>query len=380
MYILSLFDGISCGRVALERAGIPITRYYASEIDKYAIQISNKNYPDIIRFGDINHWQSWDINWSTIDLILAGSPCQSFSSAGKRLAFDDPRGQLFFVFVDILNHVRSVNPDVKFLLENVRMKKEHQQVISDHLGVEACMINSSLASAQDRKRLYWFNWKAQHPEDKNILLKDILLPVFSEYYLCNSGWHHWWEKKQFQLQKKYSQICNNQSKAITLTSRMYASWQGNFIDISNHFISKERIEKIILNEVNRRKIGYIGKDNQSNRVYSIHNKSITLTIGSNRTGLYLFGCFSPNKEKLTQNGQRFSCGEKFYTLTTGDRHGVFTDSYIRRLHPIECERLQTLPDNFSEGVSDTQRYKTLGNCWTVDVVTHLLMCLLSEIK
>lgn len=196
MNILSLFDGISCGRVALERANIRVGKYYASEIDKYAIQISNKNYPDIIRLGDINHWRLWPIEWRSIDLVLAGSPCQGFSFAGKQLAFDDPRSKLFFVFVDILNHIRAVNPKVKFLLENVRMKKIYQQVITDTLGVDSMLINSSLVSAQDRKRLYWFNWNAEQPEDKGILLKDIILPVFSEEYLCSAGWMNRWEKKR----------------------------------------------------------------------------------------------------------------------------------------------------------------------------------------
>ena len=116
MFVLSLFDGISCGRVALDRAKITVTRYYASEIDKFAIQVSQNNYPDIIRLGDVTQWRNWDIDWAKIDLVLAGCPCQAFSFAGKRLGFDDPRGQLFFTFVDILNNIKSLNPSVKYLL------------------------------------------------------------------------------------------------------------------------------------------------------------------------------------------------------------------------------------------------------------------------
>ncbi|WP_392559648.1 DNA cytosine methyltransferase [Orbus mooreae] len=174
MNVLSLFDGISSGRVALDRANIKVDKYYASEIDKYAIQVSQNNYPDIIRMGDINNWESWNIDWSSIDLIFAGSPCQGFSFAGKQLAFDDKRSALFFRFAEILSHAQSINPKVKFLLENVRMKKEFENVITSVVGVEPIMINSALVSAQNRKRLYWANWKFEQPKDKGILLKDIL--------------------------------------------------------------------------------------------------------------------------------------------------------------------------------------------------------------
>jgi len=169
-----LFDGISCGRLALERAGIKVEKYYASEIDTYALKISKKNYPDNIQLGDITKWKDWNIDFSEIDLVMGGSPCQGFSFAGKQLNFLDPRSKLFFVFVDILSHIKAKNPNVKFLLENVKMKKEFQKVISERLGVEPVEINSSLVSAQNRRRLYWTNWDFCQPEDRGILLKDIV--------------------------------------------------------------------------------------------------------------------------------------------------------------------------------------------------------------
>ena len=133
MNVLSLFDGMSCGQIALERAGVNVRKYYASELDKYAIKVTQANYPDTIQLGDVTKWREWDIDWASIDLLIGGSPCQGFSFAGKQLAFDDPRSKLFFVYVDILNHIRSVNPDVKFLLENVKMKKECLDVITEKL-------------------------------------------------------------------------------------------------------------------------------------------------------------------------------------------------------------------------------------------------------
>ena len=169
MKVLSLFDGISCGRLALERAGIKVDKYYASEIDRYAIQVAKKNYPDTIQLGDctkLNYLELLDV-----DLVIGGSPCQGFSFAGKQLNFNDPRSKLFFEFV---RAVRTIRPKY-FLLENVKMKKEYQDAISAELGVEPIEINSSLVSAQNRKRLYWTNIpNITQPADKGILLKDIV--------------------------------------------------------------------------------------------------------------------------------------------------------------------------------------------------------------
>lgn len=171
--MLSLFDGISCGKVALDRAGIKVKKYYASEIDKFAMQVSEKNHPDIIQLGDVTSWRSWDIDWKNVGLLIGGSPCQGFSFAGKQLNFNDDRSKLFFVYVDILNHIKSVNPDVKFLLENVKMKAEWQDVISGYLGVKPIRINSALVSAAKRDRLYWANFDVEMPDDKGITFDDI---------------------------------------------------------------------------------------------------------------------------------------------------------------------------------------------------------------
>jgi len=171
--VLSLFDGISCGKVALDRAGIKVKNYYASEIDEYAMQVSKNNHHDIIHLGDVNAWRDWNIDWSQIDLLIGGSPCQGFSFAGKLLNFNDERSKLFFVYVDILNHIKSVNPNVKFLLENVKMKADYQNVISGYLGVEPMRINSALVSAARRDRLYWVNFDVDMPEDRGITFDDI---------------------------------------------------------------------------------------------------------------------------------------------------------------------------------------------------------------
>lgn len=236
MKVLSLFDGMSCGRIALDRAGIPVTQYYASELDKYAIKVAQANYPDTVQLGDVTKWRDWDIDWASIDLLIGGSPCQGFSFAGKQLAFNDPRSKLFFVYVDILNHIRSVNPDVKFMLENVKMKREYLIVISDHLGVAPVFINSSFFSACERPRYYWANW---HIEEKTTPSRiGYAAVVRDDCVEMSDSWNTWWGKnKDFQLKKKYAKIPEPGEKGITMVARQYASWNGNFV-IKNRKICK----------------------------------------------------------------------------------------------------------------------------------------------
>src|SRR5574344_3035952 len=155
MNVLSLFDGMSCGQIALNRAGIKYDNYFASEIDKPAIKVTQANYPGTIQLGSVVDIKG--ANLPKIDLLIGGSPCQGFSFAGRQLNFNDPRSALFFEFVRILKEVRGINPDVKFLLENVRMERRCEAVISQQLGVRPVMINSALVSAQNRVRLYWTN-------------------------------------------------------------------------------------------------------------------------------------------------------------------------------------------------------------------------------
>lgn len=175
--VLSLFDGMSCGQIALDQLGIPVNKYYAAEIDKYAIQIARKNYPDMVHVGDVK-WVTSKL-LPKIDLLIGGSPCQGFSFGGKGLNFDDPRSKLFFEFDRLLKELKPKY----FLLENVKMKKESEQVITDYLGVEPVEINSRLVSAQNRKRLYWTNIPFDGlPEDKGIMLKDILEEETAEFY------------------------------------------------------------------------------------------------------------------------------------------------------------------------------------------------------
>ena len=351
---LSLFDGVSCGMVALERAGIKVDEYYASEIDKYAIKVSEKNYPNIKRIGDVTKVKGDDL--PKIDLLIGGSPCQGFSFAGKQLNFNDERSKLFFEYVRLLKETKPKY----FLLENVKMKKEYQDVISKYLGVEPIEINSALVSAQNRKRLYWTNIpEVGQPKDRGILLKDIVHESTDVF-----------ENKSATIKSQYQ----NSSKANFIRNGSFHA-TGVFEWLKEYIVPFDKTLKILDKEVERGKVGYFRTDSQANRVYYIHDKAVTLCGeaggGAAKMGQYLFGCITPDRVNKRQNDQRFNDGNKFYTHTAQDQHGILIEGYIRKLTPVECERLQTLIDNYTSGISNAQRYKCLGNGWTVDVIAHI---------
>jgi site-specific DNA-cytosine methylase len=273
MNVLSLFDGMSCGQIALEKSGFQVDKYYASEIDKYAIKVAKANYPDTVHLGDVTGVETYGgklaipynkhgltKQYAKIDLLIGGSPCQGFSFAGKQLNFDDPRSKLFWEFVRLLKELRPKY----FLLENVKMKQQSMDVITEALGVEPIFINSRLVSAQNRQRYYWTN-----------------IP-----------------------------------------------------QVSLRYIPKSIMLKDILED------GYVDRDKSH--------------------------CIDANYFK---GGNLKSYFEKHR------RQLVFSDdtmSDYRKLTPLECERLQTVPEGYTAHVSNTQRYKMLGNGWTVDVIAHIM--------
>lgn len=232
MKVLSLFDGMSCGQIALTELGVIPDVYYASEIDKHAIKQTQLNFPDTVQLGDVTRWMHWNIDWKSIDLILAGSPCQGFSFAGKQLAFDDPRSALFFEFVSVLEYVRMWNPDVKFLLENVRMKKENMAVITEYMGVGPVSINSNLVSAQNRIRFYWTNIPGVDiPEDRGVLLKDVLeTDVDDKYYVSELALSYGLERAKRAAQRGSGFGARfSGDKANTILARDYKDGMGNLV-------------------------------------------------------------------------------------------------------------------------------------------------------
>lgn len=353
--VLSLFDGISCGRVALERAGMKVENYFASEIDKFSMQVSKSNWPDIQQIGDVCGVHAAD--FPKIDLLMGGSPCQGFSFAGKGLNFNDPRSALFFEYVRILNEIRRMNPDVIFLLENVPMKREHQMVISKYLGVEPIEINAALVSAQNRSRFFWTNIKAQpfnlfgdvrstipQPKDKNILIKDILQPpheVDAKYHLSGNRLRRMLEK-----QGKYTQL--NGEKSYTITQRHDANWNVDFLKLDAHGNMKR-----------------------------LQRKASCFTAGGNSAGNHsdMYLIFTESRVRGDGGGNTRRVFRKSPSVTASgweNNNHVADGCFFRRYTPTEVERLFTLPDGCTSAVSDSQRYRCMGNGWVVDVIAHIL--------
>jgi DNA (cytosine-5)-methyltransferase 3A len=336
MNVLSLFDGMSCGRIALERAGIPVDRYYSSEIDKWAIKIADKNWPEDTpyRMGDVTRWKEWDIDWSSIDLVLAGSPCQSFSNSGSKKGFGDDRGQLFFVFVDILNHIKSVNPNVKFLLENVRMKQEHVDTISSHVGVEPVKIDSRLLSALSRPRLYW----------SNFIWQDIQYAAdMTDCDMCGEPFceHH---------QEHYAEcpcIGPNEDEGI-----VFSGDKAFRIPTDKH----KRLRDVL--EDSREDMPWLS-DKAVQRLANISERASAKGYGWGE-------CI------IKEDDVFLNLDASFYKGPDGKRGTILQDGKLRMPTPLECERLQTLPDGYTEGASNTQRYKMIGNGWTIEVISYLL--------
>lgn len=361
MNVLSLFDGMSCGRIALERAGIQVNKYYASELDKYAIKVTQANWSETIQLGDVTKWQEWDIDWSSIDLLIGGSPCQGFSFAGKQLAFDDPRSKLFFVYSDILKHIdaerdKAGKSEAKFLLENVKMKKDYLEIISDHLGVEPVFINSALVSAQNRQRYYWANWDFEKPEDKGIQLIDILEDEPFDKTIMS---------EKFTNRNKTAGCLRDDlsGKAKNLSAMEYVKngRQGDYIrcgQMVGRKINPDTGKRDDYNkEIKTTQRIEVRSDDKTNCLTSAQkdNYIVQRPRGNNPGGARAIDGKTPSMTACSwQDNNHLTDGVKY-----------------RKLTPIECERLQTVPDNYTNHVSNTQRYKMLGNGWTVDVIAHI---------
>tara|TARA_R110000764_G_scaffold65919_2_gene137704 strand:+ start:76 stop:1206 length:1131 start_codon:yes stop_codon:yes gene_type:complete len=360
MKVLSLFDGMSCGRIALDSAGINVTSYHASELDKYAIQVTQANWPETVQLGDVTQWREWDIDWKGIDLLIGGSPCQGFSFAGKQLAFDDPRSKLFFVYVDILKHIRTLNPDVKFMLENVRMKKEYLAIISEQLGVEPVFINSALVSAQNRQRFYWANWKIEQPEDKGILLADILE---------NDPDNTTFMSEKFKARNAHILRDDLEGKSKSLSAMEYVKngRQGDYINPAA-IVGRKLDENGKRNDKLESKPVQCLEVHEQGKSRCLSTVAKDTVVSSLPKGRYPIGMGYNRKDGLRNELT------KAYPLNATDWRGlnrnqtqtaVVKDKAYRKLTPIECERLQTVPDNataLSLSIKTNETTKGISKC------------------
>lgn len=365
MVVLSLFDGISCGQIALKQLGVKVDKYYASEIDKHAIKQTQLNFPNTIQLGNVV-----DVDVSKldrIDLLIGGSPCQSFSFAGKRAGMStksneeiytlsrylelkkegfefEGQSYLFWEYMRILNDIRKYNPDVKFLLENVEMGNKWERVLSEAIGVFGVHINSALVSAQNRKRIYWTNIRTKEvglfgeihadipqPEDKGILLRDILeSEVDDKYYLSD--------------------------KIINTLSTRSKGYKFNVLpfdgDIAEQRKNIQQLEPRV--------------EGKTNTLTSVQKDNLVMQLNPSKE--------SGGKQPYQQNRVYADYGKSPAILAemSCGSHAVKESQLIRRLTPTECARLQTVPDWYEWECNDTQQYKMLGNGWTVDVIAHIL--------
>ena len=370
MNVLSLFDGMSCTQIALQKLGITPTKYFASEIDQYAMKVTQTNFPDTVQLGDVTKVNADDL--PEIDLLIGGSPCQGFSFAGKRLNFDDPRSKLFFEYVRLL---KDLKPKY-FLLENVRMKQESQDVISEQLGVQPIVLNSNLVSAQNRHRLYWTNIPVDGlPEDRGIKLRDIL-----EHGYTDREKSHCVDANYFKGGNLKSYFLKNRRQLVF-----------GFADDD-----KTTSGLILAGEADVKGHGY------NRRVYHPDGKapSLAAASGGNLEPKVLWPASIVGR-RINDDGVRkdydkdvpiTQCLEvhevdKARCLSTVEKdtlvsdlpEGRYPDAYSndmrlawRKLTPLECERLQTVPDGYTDHVSNTQRYRMLGNGFTVDSIAWLL--------
>lgn len=372
MNVLSLFDGMSCGQQALERAGIKVDKYFASEIDKYAIQVTMANYPNTIQLGSVVNVNGYDL--PKIDILIGGSPCQSFSFAGKRKGMStkdeqeiltlehylqlkeegfefEGQSYLFWEYMRLLNEVKPKY----FLLENVMMGEKWENILSKAIGVKPIMINSSLVSAQNRQRLYWTNIGLepqglfgdlesiiQQPKDKQMFLKDILE--------------------------------DNVSEKFFLTEKMISSFGKSKFIFSNNLIThslqpRSADRPSLKNKTSHGGHGHLSKNDgksycvDTGNTQAIEIREVIQLNNSKESG---------GKQPYMQNRVYDINGINPALTTLWNGSNLINANKIRRLTPVECERLQTVKDNYTNFVSDSQRYKMLGNGWTVDVIVHIL--------
>ncbi len=369
--VLSLFDGMSCGAIALREAGIRVRQYFASEIDRQAIMQTRHNFPDTIQLGSVTGVKASDL--PPIDLLIGGSPCQGFSFAGKQLNFNDPRSALFFEYVRILREIQSYNPGVIFLLENVRMLKEHENVISEQLGLYPVMINSALVSAQNRVRLYWTNIRTKsvpnlfdtevytdipQPEDRGIYLQDILdKDVDERFHLSQRQIRHLIRLDLANAggDAVINSVINGHSYCVALRGRFNPETGCNEQKPEIRFDGKTNT------------LTTVQKDNMV-ITCGCPQRIISGTIDSRKDGVGFRPVISGKGACVRATASH----QSVCMLVSGD------NIRLRHLTPAEWCRLQTIPEWYEWVCGESHIYRLLGNGWTVEVIRHILQFLKTD--
>lgn len=369
--VLSLFDGMSCGAIALREAGISVKQYFASEIDRQAIRQTQHNFPDTIQLGNVTDVKATDL--PPIDLLIGGSPCQGFSFAGKQLNFSDPRSKLFFEYVRILREIQAYNPDVKFLLENVRMLSEYENIISSHLGIFPVAINSALVSAQNRYRLYWTNILIKsvpdlfgstlhtdipQPEDRGIFLSDILdKDVDRRFYLSQRQIRHL-------IKLDFENVASDDDTVSVINGQQYCvAFRGRLNPEKG--LNEQKPE--IRTDGKTNTLTTVQKDNMiiSYGYFDEFPRIISDSIDSRKSGVG----FRP---VMSGKGACIRASASHHSVCMLIQDGKIG---LRHLTPTEWCRLQTIPDWYKWVCRESEIYRMLGNGWTVEVIRHILQYL-----
>ena len=331
MNVVSLFNGMNTGRQALENVGIKVNKYYSSEIKPYAIELTQHHFPDTIQVGDVTKWNEWEIDWSSIDLILSGSPCQDLSAAGKRAGINGKKSSLFFVFVEILEHVKSLNPNVLFLQENVgSASKLDVGIMSRALGVYPVRINSSLLTAQLRDRYYWSNIRTKEtmfdvvtdipqPKDKEIMFKDIITSGFVDKIKCNC-------------------LTTGTGGVLSQESMKHRNETTGMITLIYEENNELRVKT-------NTKQGYD---------VVTENDCIDLSFPTSTT-----------RRAIVTKGKSPCLMESNNNLYS------YKDGMVRTVNQVEMERLQGFPDGYTSMLSKAKAGSLLGDGWTLPVIEHI---------
>jgi DNA (cytosine-5)-methyltransferase 3A len=374
MNVVSLFNGMNTGRQALENVGIKVNKYYSSEIKPYAIELTQHHFPDIIQVGDVTKWKEWDIDWQSIDLILSGSPCQDLSAAGKRAGINGSKSSLFFVFVEILEHIKSLNPKVLFLQENVgSASKLDVGIMSRALGVYPARINSSLLTAQLRDRYYWSNIRTKEtmfdvvtdipqPKDKGIMFKDIITSGYVERFKAHSV-----------MQADFKQFGKDPIKEN--------------ISLNKQIKRGKQIPNIVYVDTDKHTCLNTGSGTGGTQRYLKHRNETTgmLTLiyevnnelrckTNTEKGYDVItenDCLDLSFPTSTTRKGRVTKGKSPCLMESTNNLYSYKDGIVRKVNQIEMERLQGFPDGYTSILSKAKAGSLLGDGWTLPIIEHI---------